>query len=124
MARAATTTDVFNAVGDPTRRRIIEALSGAEATVGDLVTALNVGQPLISKHLKVLRDVNAVRCRSVGRNRMYTLHRAGFAPIDDWLQRLTVNVNEHYDRLGDYLATLQHTTQPPPVSRKSERKIR
>ena len=110
MARAATTTDVFNAVGDPTRRRIIEVLSAAEASVGDLVAALGVEQPLVSKHLRVLRDVNAVHCRNVGRNRVYELHRAGFAPIDDWLQRLSSTVNEHYDRLDDYLAALQQTT--------------
>ena len=122
MARAATTTDVFNAVGDPTRRRIIELLSAAEASVGDLVMALDVEQPLVSKHLKVLRDVNAVHSRNVGRNRVYALHRDGFAPIDDWLQRLRSNVNEHYDRLDDYLDALQHTT--PPASRKGERKNR
>ena len=118
MARAATTSDVFNAVGDPTRRRIVEVLSAAEASVGDLVAALGVQQPLVSKHLKVLKEVEAVHCRNVGRNRVYALHRAGFEPIEDWLQRLTLNVNQHYDRLDDYLVALQRTSPSPPASPK------
>lgn len=116
MARAATTSDVFNAIGDPTRRRIVEVLSAADASVGDIVAALGVQQPQISKHLKVLKDVDAVHCRSVGRNRVYALHRAGFQPIEDWFERLTVDVNQHFDRLDDYLTDLQRATPKRPGS--------
>lgn len=107
MARAATTTDVFNAVGDESRRGILDALATGEASVGDLVARLGVAQPHVSKHLKVLRDVDLVRCRTVGRQRLYRVHRPGLAPLQSWLTELTTAVNEHYDRLDDYLHELQ-----------------
>lgn len=109
MARAATTTDVFNAVGDPSRRALLEVLSTGEATVGDLVERLACDQPQVSKHLKVLRDVGLVRCRHHGRYRLYRVHRPGLAPLQNWLAALTAAVNEHYDRLDDHLVQLQST---------------
>lgn len=109
MARAATTTDAFNAVGDPTRRAMLDMLATGEATVGTLANHLNCPQPLVSKHLKVLRDVELVRCRSVGRTRVYRIDRTGFAPLQAWLAELTASINQHYDRLDDYLQALQAT---------------
>ncbi len=109
MARTATTADVFNAIAEETRRDILDALVGREVAVGELVDELDLGQPQVSKHLKVLRAVDLVRCRTQGRHRLYRLNGPALAPVQHWLERYTVTVNEHYDRLDDYLATLQRT---------------
>ena len=61
MARAATTTDAFNAVAEPRRRQILDLLAGGERPVNDLVALLGLAQPLVSKHLRVLREVGLVR---------------------------------------------------------------
>ena len=110
MARAATTTDVFNAVGDVTRRRIIDVLATGESTVTELVDALLLPQPQVSKHLRVLRDVDVVRCRESGRQRIYCVHTDSLRPMQAWLQQLTADVNAHYDRLDDYLVEMHRTT--------------
>lgn len=114
MPRAATTADVFNAVGDGSRRRILDALAHGEATVGELVEALALPQPQVSKHLRVLRDVDVVRSRKAGRHHVYRVHPDGLAPLQHWLARLTRDVNDHYDRLDDYLAELQRGDGPRP----------
>lgn len=103
----ATTSDVFNAVGDPCRRDILDVLARNEATVGEVVDELRLNQPQVSKHLKVLRDVGVVRCRAEGRRRVYRVHGPALAPLQHWIDRLTVTVNDHYDRLDDYLDGLQ-----------------
>lgn len=107
MARAATTADVFNALGDQRRRSILESLAGQEATVGDLVDRLHLTQPQVSKHLKVLREVDLVRCATHGRQRVYRVHGPALAPLETWISRLTQTVNAQYDRLDDYLHQLQ-----------------
>lgn len=107
MARTATTADVFNAIAEQTRRDILDVLVDGELAVGDLVDGLGLGQPQVSKHLKVLRAVDLVRSRTDGRRRLYRLNPPALAPVQSWLDRYTVAVNEHYDRLDDYLATLQ-----------------
>jgi DNA-binding transcriptional ArsR family regulator len=117
MARAATTSDVFNALGDPSRRTILESLAARDATVTELADRLRLPQPQLSKHLKVLREVDVVHCRQVGRQRIYRLHEPALAPLQMWLTRLTATVNEHYDRLDDHLHDLQReggTLQPDP----------
>ncbi len=106
MPRAATTADVFNAVGDESRREILDVLSRGEASVGELVDHLGVAQPHISRHLKILREVGVVRCRTAGRQRMYRLHGPGLSPLQSWLTELTAAVNERYDRLDDHLHEL------------------
>ena len=103
MARAAATADAFNAVGDATRRRILRELAGGEATVGDLVERLALPQPQVSKHLKVLRAVDLVRCRADGRRRRYRVHRPALDPVEAWLTELTRAINERYDRLDQHL---------------------
>lgn len=107
MARASTTADVFNALGDRSRRSILESLAGREATVSELVDRLHMPQPQLSKHLKVLREVDVVRCRTAGRHHVYQLHQPALEPLQTWLTHLTAQVNEHYDRLDDYLHELQ-----------------
>ena len=110
MPRAATTTNVFNAVGDASRRDILELLARGEASVGELVDSLGVPQPQVSRHLKVLREVDAVRCRTAGRRRLYRVHGPGLAPLQSWIADLTAQANESYDRLDDHLHELLRTT--------------
>jgi DNA-binding transcriptional ArsR family regulator len=107
VPRASTTSDVFNAVGDASRRGLLDALAGGEATVGELVARVDLPQPIVSKHLRVLRDVGLVRCRAHGRHRTYAVEPAGLVPLQSWLQTLTATVNDHYDRLDVYLDELQ-----------------
>ena len=87
MARAATTTDVFNAVAEPRRREIIALLSdGQEWAVNDVVVRLRLAQPAVSKHLRVLRKVGVVAAAKRGQHRMYRLEAERLKPIHDWVQ--------------------------------------
>ena len=84
MARAATTSDVFNALAEPRRREILSFLADAEKPVGDIVIAFSADQPSVSKHLGVLRQVGLVRVRRVGRHRMYRANPDGIRPLYDF----------------------------------------
>ena len=84
MARAATTSDAFNAVAEPRRREILSLLVVAERPVGDLVTILRLDQPSVSKHLRVLRDVGLVRVRRNGRHKLYSTNAEGIKPMHEW----------------------------------------
>src|SRR6202022_4789539 len=84
MARAATTTDAFNALAEPRRRQILDVLAGGERPVNDLVRMLGLAQPQVSKHLRVLREVEAVEVRDDGRQRLYRLNGHALKPISDW----------------------------------------
>jgi DNA-binding transcriptional ArsR family regulator len=84
MARAATTTDAFNAVGDPFRREILNYLAAQERAVGDIVTTLSIEQPSVSKHLRVLRDVGLVRVRRDGRRMLYQTNAEAIRPVHEW----------------------------------------
>lgn len=84
MARAATTSDVFNALAEERRRKILVFLSDAEKPVGEIVAAMAEGQPSISKHLGVLRKVGLVRVRRLGRHRMYRANADGIRPLYDF----------------------------------------
>ncbi len=87
MARASTTTDVFNAVAEPRRREIIGLLSdGQEWAVNDVVIRLRLAQPAVSKHLGVLRKVGVVTAVRRGQRRMYKLEAAKLKPIHDWVK--------------------------------------
>jgi DNA-binding transcriptional ArsR family regulator len=108
MARTATTADVFNAVAEERRRDILDALRHGEAAVGDLVERLDLAQPQVSKHLRVLREVGLVRCDRVGRRRIYRIDGRALRPVHDWIRQFEQTWNERYDRLDDYLAELPH----------------
>jgi DNA-binding transcriptional ArsR family regulator len=86
MPRAATTSDAFNAVAEPRRREILIHLAGSEHTVNDIVVALRMEQPSVSKHLKVLRDVGLVRVRRSGRHMMYRTNADAIRPLYEWAQ--------------------------------------
>ena len=108
MARAATTTDAFNAVAEPRRRRIIDLLAAGERPVNDLVAQLGVAQPQVSKHLRVLRQVGLVEARDDGRRRIYRLNGRSLKPIHDWVVAYERTWNERLDRLDAIVAELQH----------------
>src|ERR1700727_1124987 len=84
MARASTTSDAFNAVAEPRRREISSYLAGAERPVGDIVEALGLEQPSVSKHLRVLRDVGLVRMRCQGRQKLYQTNAEAIRPLHEW----------------------------------------
>src|SRR5690349_16361582 len=107
MARAATTTDVFNAVAEPRRRQILDILAGGERSVNDLVAELELAQPLVSKHLSVLRTVGLVDVRDAGRQRLYRLHGPALKPIHDWVKHYEQTWNQRLDALDDLLVELK-----------------
>ena len=84
VPRAATTADVFNAIAESRRRDILVYLAPRERPVGDIVTTLRVGQPSVSKHLKVLRDVGLVHVRREGRQMFYRTNVEAIRPLHDW----------------------------------------
>ena len=84
MPRAATCSDVFNAVAERQRRIILELLASEERPVGELVRLLQLAQPSVSKHLRVLRDVGLVQVRREGRSMMYRTNASGIQPLHDW----------------------------------------
>jgi DNA-binding transcriptional ArsR family regulator len=107
MARASTTSDVFNAVADVHRREILDALITGEKAVGAIVNDLSMSQPQVSKHLRVLSEVGLVTCRAEGRRRLYRLEPARLRPLRDWVVTYEQAINDRLDRIDDYLKELQ-----------------
>ena len=107
MARAATTTDAFNAVAEPRRRQILDLLAGGEASVNELVEQLGLAQPQVSKHLRVLREVDLVEVRDAGRQRMYRLNGRSLKPIHDWVVGYEQLWNERFEQLDVLLDELK-----------------
>jgi DNA-binding transcriptional ArsR family regulator len=107
VARSSTTLDVFNAIGEASRREILDALIGGEKAVGTIVDDLSMSQPQVSKHLRVLSEVGLVSCRAEGRRRLYRLEPARLQPFHEWLGRYEQALNDRMDRMGDYLNELQ-----------------
>ena len=107
MARAATTTDAFNAVAEPRRREILDLLAGGERSVNELVGALGVSQPQVSKHLRVLREVGVVAAREDGRHRLYHLNGAALRPIPDWVKNYERLWSDRFDELDAVLEELK-----------------
>jgi DNA-binding transcriptional ArsR family regulator len=107
VARASTTSDVFNAVADVHRREILDTLITGEKAVGAIVDDLSMSQPQVSKHLRVLSEVGLVRCRAEGRRRLYRLEPMRLRPLQEWLTKYERALNDRLDRLDDYLKELQ-----------------
>jgi DNA-binding transcriptional ArsR family regulator len=107
MARAATTTDAFNAVAEPRRRAILDALARGERPVNDLVGLLGIAQPQVSKHLRVLREVGAVDVREEGRQRLYRLNGQALKPIHDWVKDYERTWSDRFDELDIVLEELK-----------------
>ena len=98
---------VFDALGEPVRRRILELLREGPTPVGRLAQRLPVGRPAVSKHLRVLSEVGLVRCRAEGRRRLYRLEPARLRPLQEWLAKYERAWHDRMDRMDDYLRELQ-----------------
>jgi DNA-binding transcriptional ArsR family regulator len=107
MARAATTTDAFNAVAEPRRRQILDVLAEGERPVNDLVRLIGLAQPQVSKHLRVLREVGLVDVREEGRQRMYRLNGRPLKPIHDWVVSYAQLWEERFEALDELLEELK-----------------
>jgi len=112
VARAATTSDVFNAIAEAHRREVLDALMAGEKAVGAIVNDVSMSQPQVSKHLRVLSEVGLVKCRAEGRRRLYRLEPARLRPLHEWLAKYERGVNDRLDRLDDYLKELQQQGEP------------
>jgi DNA-binding transcriptional ArsR family regulator len=120
MARVATTTDAFNAVAEPRRRQILDVLAGGERPVNDLVEQLGLAQPLVSKHLRVLREVGLVDVRDEGRQRIYRLNGQSLKPIHDWVRNYERSWNQRFDRLEVVLEELKGQKRNRPKPKRKE----
>jgi DNA-binding transcriptional ArsR family regulator len=107
VARSSTTSDVFNAISEADRRKILDALIADEKAVGEIVNELSMSQPQVSKHLRVLSEVGLVRCRADGRRRLYRLEPARLRPLHQWLAKYEQAWIDRLDRVDDYLKELQ-----------------
>jgi DNA-binding transcriptional ArsR family regulator len=106
MARAATTADAFNAVAEPRRREILDLLAAGERPVNDLVGLLGLAQPLVSKHLRVLREVGLVEVRDEGRRRLYSCNGARLEPIYDWVSNYRQSWSRRFELMDAVLTEL------------------
>lgn len=107
MARAKTTFDVFSAIGEPKRRELLERLVVTAMTVNELVEATNWTQPMVSKHLRVLKEVRLVSERKVGRFRVYQVEPEELRPIQEWIHQFEKYWGGTLDQLDNYLKDIQ-----------------
>ncbi|MDJ0705066.1 MAG: metalloregulator ArsR/SmtB family transcription factor [Leptolyngbyaceae cyanobacterium MO_188.B28] len=129
MARTRTTFDPFNAIAEPKRRALIEALVGKELTVNQIVELMGWTQPMVSKHLGVLKQVGLVSERKEGRYRVYKVNAAQLKPIQEWVVQFEQFWSNSLDHLEDYLDEIQskevnmssdneHTVEPTIITRE------
>ena len=111
MARTPTTHDPFNAVAEPKRRQVLEVLGRKELSVNELVALLGWNQPMVSKHLGVLKQVGLVSERRVGRQRLYRVNAERLKPIYEWVAPFEQLWNERFDRLDEVLQTMKKKEQ-------------
>jgi DNA-binding transcriptional ArsR family regulator len=107
MARAATTTDAFNAVAEPRRRQILDTLAAGERPVNELVLRLGLSQPQVSKHLRVLREVGLVEVRDEGRRRIYRLNGRPLEPIHEWVTQFARSWERRFEGLDAVIDELK-----------------
>ena len=107
MARAATTSDVFNAIAEPRRREILGLLRAGERPVTEVARELGLSQPGASKHLRVLREVGLVRDRQAGKQRLYGLDARGLRPVHEWAGGFERFWTQTLDRLDEYVQDLK-----------------
>jgi DNA-binding transcriptional ArsR family regulator len=112
MARTPTTFDPFNAVAEPKRRQVLEVLGTQELSVNEIVERLGWNQPMVSKHLGVLKQVGLVSERRVGRQRLYRVNAERLKPIYDWVAPFERYWSESYDRLDELLEDLKSKEKP------------
>jgi len=112
MARTPTTFDPFNAVAEPKRRQVLEVLGTQELSVNEIVERLGWNQPIVSKHLGVLKEVGLVSERRVGRQRLYRVNAERLKPIYDWVAPFEHYWSKRYDRLDNVLEDLKAKEKP------------
>jgi DNA-binding transcriptional ArsR family regulator len=129
MARAATTSDAFNAIAEPRRREILTFLAVAERQVSEIVVAIGLDQPSVSKHLGVLRQVGLVHVRRNGRHRMYRTNAEAIRPLHEWTstferywQHTLVRVKQRAEAqmLEKMLARSESNRDPHPNAHKEK----
>jgi DNA-binding transcriptional ArsR family regulator len=89
---------VFEALADPTRRRVLELLAQREHTAGELASTFTVSRPAVSRHLRVLRDAGLVRARQEAQRRVYSLDRGGLEEVEEWLRRFWTDALDRLER--------------------------
>ena len=107
MARTPTTHDPFNAIAEPKRRLVLEALGTQELSVNEIVQKLGWNQPMVSKHLGVLKQVGLVKERRVGRQRLYRVDAGRLKPIFDWVSPFEKIWTNKFDRLDKILEEMK-----------------
>jgi DNA-binding transcriptional ArsR family regulator len=107
MARRPTTHDPFNAVAEPRRRQVLEAIGAEELSVNEIVERLGWNQPMVSKHLGVLKQVGLVEERRIGRQRLYRVNAEKLKPIFDWVTPFERYWGDRFDRLDHVLEEIQ-----------------
>lgn len=120
MARLAVDVDVFSAMGEPARRRIVEVLREGDRPVGQIARLLAVAQPSVSKHLRVLVQVGLVRAVPRGRERVYQLQASGLAPMHAWVSQfeaLWAGQAERIKRAAELRQKQAGQARPEPTHR-------
>ena len=107
MARTPTTHDPFNAVAEPKRRKILDVIGTEELSVNEIVELLGWPQPMVSKHLGVLKQVGLVSERREGRQRIYRVNVERLKPIFDWVMPFEQYWSERFERLDEVLQGMQ-----------------
>lgn len=121
MARAAAASDVYNAIAEPRRRAILELVCSRELAVNDVAEALEIDQPSVSKHLRVLRDVDLVNVRRDGRRRLYSADPAALRPVREWVLECERIWSRHLDRVQRRAERSSGRTQLNPQRRENGR---
>jgi len=116
MARAATTSDAFNAIAEPRRRAILSFLVTKEHAVGEIVTALGFEQPSVSKHLRVLKSVGLVRMRCEGRQKLYRTNAEAIRPLHEWTSTFEQHWQHQLLRIKQRAEGKVNKIQPDPHS--------
>lgn len=109
---STTETDVFVALADPTRRRLVEVMHDGERSVSDLVDHVDIEQPGVSRHLRILNDAGFVNVRADGRRRMYSLRSEPFEELAEWMRRYAHEEVDRVERLADFVEE-RHDQEDP-----------
>jgi len=119
MARAATTSDAFNAVAEPRRREILNYLALQERAVGNIAATLGLEQPSVSKHLRVLRNVGLVRVRRDGRQKLYRTNAAAIRPLYEWTSTFERYWGHQLNRVKEHAEAKMNRVRPGLSSRRN-----
>ena len=109
---SATETDVFVALADPTRRRLVEVMHDGERSVSELVEHVDIEQPGVSRHLRILDDAGFVHVRADGRRRMYSLRPEPFEELAEWMRRYAHEEVDRVERLASFVEERHDQEEP------------